>query len=178
MDTQIGKMCGVLHHKMFELNKVRQFTDFKTRLVFLNAHILGKINYLIPLYMSANKDQLNKIHKVLMTAARSVIGNYCFKKSTVYILNKCGWLGVNNMIKCASVKLIHKIITDKSPITIFELYKINARSNVDIVTHYKPKLKKTEQFFVYKGIQIYNKVPKNIKANKTINMRLKNILKL
>ena len=178
MDTQIGKMCGELHNKIFELKKIKKYTDFKTRLVFLNAHIWGKINYLTPLYMTANKDQVNKIHKVIMTAARTAIGNYCFKKSTSYILNKCGWMTINNMIKFSAIKLIHNIIINKSPITLFNLYKINRRSNVEIVTIYKPKTMKTEQFFIYNSIKMYNKIPKNIKTKKNFKKELKNYLKV
>ena len=106
------------------------------------------VNDLLPLYMGSTKEQLTKIHKVLMTAARGAIGDYCFKKSVTYILNKCGWMSINKMIQCASINLIHKIIINKTPTPIFNIYKINRRSNVDIVTVYKPKNRKTEEFFL------------------------------
>ena len=99
MDTQIGKLCATLHNRMFELRKVKKYTDFKTRLKFINAHVIGKINYLLPLYMHSSKEQIAKMHKVIMTAARLAIGDYCFKKSEIYILNKCGWLNINKMIQ-------------------------------------------------------------------------------
>ena len=86
-------------------------------------------------------------------------------------------MSIHNMIKCSAVKLLHNIIINKSPTTIFELYKINRRSNVEIVTLYKPKTKKTEQFFVYKGIQIYNKVPRDIKAKMNFKHEIKSTLK-
>ena len=148
MDTQIGKLCGILHNRIFELKQVKKYTNFKTRLIFMNAHVIGKLNYLLPLYMGSTKEQLTKIHKVLMTASRGAIGDYCFKKSITYILNKCGWMSINKMIQCASINLIHKIIINKTPTPIFNIYKINRRSNVDIVTVYKPKNRKTEEFFL------------------------------
>ena len=134
LDSQVGTMCANLHNKLFELKKLSKYTDFKTRLKFVNSHILGKINYLTPLYLNANKNQIDKMHKVLMTSARTVIGNYCFRKSKSYILNKCGWLDIANIIK-----LIHNIIKFKTPTAIFEMFHINQRSNVDIVTLYRPK---------------------------------------
>ena len=105
----------------------------------MNAHVIGKLTYLLPLYSQADKLMTNKLHKVVMTAARSAIGNQCFKKSISYILNKCNWLNINKMISNASLKLINNIITDKTPKAIYNLFKINRRSVVDIDLYYMPK---------------------------------------
>ena len=145
-------MCATLHNKLFELRKLSKYTDFKTRLKFVNAYILGKINYLTPLYLSANKQQIDKIHKVLMTSARTVIGNYCFRKSKKYILNKCGWIDIVKMIKCSAMKVIHNIVTLKTPLVIYDMFRINRRPNVAITTFYRPKTQKTENFYLYKGL--------------------------
>ena len=115
-DSQIGTMCANLHNKIFELKKLTKFTNFKTRLNFVQAIVMGKINYLTPLFLNANKNQIDKIHKVQMTAARAAIGNYCFKKSKNYILKKCGWLNIDQIIHCSSIKTIHNIITYKTPL--------------------------------------------------------------
>ena len=80
MDSQIGTLCAELHNKLYNLRKVTKYTDIKTRLKFLNAHIMGKIQYLLPLYKGSNLDQLAKIHKVIMYAAKSAIGHSCLKK--------------------------------------------------------------------------------------------------
>ena len=127
--------------------------------------------------MSANKEQLHKIHKVIMTAARAAIEDYCFKKSKIYILNKCGWLNIHNMIKFAAINIIHNIIINKIPTSIFNLFKINRRSSVDIVTYYRPKTRKTEQFFIYNGLKLYNKLPNDIKIKNNIKRELKIYLK-
>ena len=84
-----------------------------------------------------------------MTAARAAIGNYCFKKSKNYILKKCGWLNIDQIILCSSMKTIHNIIKFKTPISIYNMFRINKRSNVDIVTFYRPLTQKTENFYIY-----------------------------
>ena len=43
------------------------------------------------------------------------------------------------MISNASLKLINNIITDKTPKAIYNLFKINRRSVVDIDLYYMPK---------------------------------------
>ena len=90
LDSQVGKLVGQLHNRIYEIRKLTKFTKFKTRLEFLNANVIGKLNYLLPLYSHSTRQLKNKMHKIIMTAARCAIGNYCFKKSVHYVLNKCG----------------------------------------------------------------------------------------
>ena len=126
----------------------------------MNANVIGKINYLLPLYLNACKDQIKKIHKVVMSAARGAIGNYCFMKTNTYILKKCGWFSINKMIQFSAIKLINKILINKEPNSIFNYFKINRRSIVDIVTTYKPKTKKTENFYIYSALKMFNSLPR------------------
>ena len=163
MDTQVGKLAAQLHNRIFEMKKLNKFTDFKTRLSFLNAYVIGKLNYILPIYMHANKKLKDKLHKVLMTAARCAIGNYCFRKSIGYILNKCKWETIDNMILNASINLINKIIINKEPEQIYNLYTINRRSMVKIYPKYDPKGMVLKNFFIYKSLPTYNNIPKNVK---------------
>ena len=135
--------------------------------------MIGKINYLLPLYSLANNDQLKKIHKVLMTAARAAIGDYCFKKSTNFILKKCKWMTIQKMIVCSSVKFIHNVLKTQNPTVIFYLYKVGGRSIVKPVTKYKPKTKRMENFFLYKGLVDYNNLPNDILSAKNFKAEVK-----
>ena len=85
-DKEISQLCSNLHNRVHNLRLIKQYTDFKTRLSFLNSFVIGKLNYMLPLYMNAPQFLVNKLHKVVMTSARLAIGSFCFKKSTEYIL--------------------------------------------------------------------------------------------
>ena len=85
----------------------------KTRLRFKNAHMLSKLYYMLPLLSSANNTQKQKVHKLIMFAARMVIGSYCFKVSCKKILEKVNWLSSNQIINWAIIKSIQKIIFNK-----------------------------------------------------------------
>ena len=165
LDAQIGKLSGQLHNKINEIKSLTKFTNFKTRLNFLNAHVIGKLMYAIPLYMHANKELLNKLHKVITTAARAAIGNYCYKKSIKYMLNKCNWLDIDTLIQSTSLNLLHKIINTKEPAAIYDMFKNleNRRSIVAINLTYRPKNRELKNFFLYKGTKIYNTLPNDIK---------------
>ena len=82
---------------------------------------------MVPIYSTATKDNLNKLHKIIMTAARAAIGDYCFKKSTHYILGKCKWFDINDLIKFSSLNTIHKILYYKKPISLVSLFKSNEK---------------------------------------------------
>ena len=84
MDTQVGNLCSELHNRINNIRNISKFTSFKIRLNFVNAFVLGKLIYALPLYMGLNLNLQNRLHKVLMTAARAAIGSYCYKKK--YIL--------------------------------------------------------------------------------------------
>ena len=99
MDSEINKLSSVLHNRINNIKIITKYTDFKSRLNFVNAFVLGKLNYMLPIYNNLPGYLNNKLHKIIMTAARTVIGNYCFRKSNLYILNKCNWMNVKNMIK-------------------------------------------------------------------------------
>ena len=103
-----------------------------------------------------------------MTATRTSIGNYCYKKSCTYILNKCGFLDAKNLIIHASIKLLHNIITSKQPNALYTLYKNpeSRRAVVDIRPKYNPKSKALRQSLLYSGIKYYNSLPRDIKMSK------------
>ena len=112
-----------------------------------------------------------------MTAARASIGNYCFRKSTHYILNKCKWLTSSKLIKYRCISFIHNIITHKSPKSILEIYKKNrfVRHKHDIAPNYVPKNIRYSKFFIYDHINTYNEIPIDIKdkSNKLFKKELR-----
>ena len=66
-----------------------------------------------------------------MTSARVIIGSYCLKKSTKYILDKTKLLSGDNLIKYTAIKYLHKIMGDNKIQSILTLYKPQNRQNND-----------------------------------------------
>ena len=137
---------------------------------------MGKIQYLLPLYKGSNLDQLAKIHKVIMNAARTAIGYSCYKQSNVVILKQCKWLSLTKLIDCSVLNFNHKLITCKTPEVLYNSYKIPNRAVVDIVPTYIPKTVKTEKFFLYSGLKMYNKLPISLKNAKNFKTKLKDYI--
>ena len=46
---EINELFSCLHNKINNLNKIKKYTDFKTRLNFMNSFVIGKLNYMLPI---------------------------------------------------------------------------------------------------------------------------------
>ena len=99
-----------------------------------------------------------------MRSARIIINDYCYRKSTKYILGKCNWLSVNQMIDFSAVKTIHKILYNKNPVPLYNHYKINRRTTANIHYNYIPKSSSFRKYFIYHGISTYNMLPATLKC--------------
>ena len=80
----------------------------------MNGYVIGKLRYMSPLYTQANNNNLNKIHKLIMRAARSTIVNNCCRFSRIKLLNICKWPTAKNMINLSATNAIHNIIINRS----------------------------------------------------------------
>ena len=73
-------------------------------------------------------------------------------------------LDVKDMIANATLKYIHKILTNKTPAGIFKYYRKNGRDTTHTTTIYKPKSDYTKKHIIYLGIKMYNRLPNDIKT--------------
>ena len=165
MDAEVNKLSGILHNRINNIRKISKYTDFKSRLSFMNAYVLGKLNYMLPLYNNLPGYLVRKLHKIIMTSARVIIGNYCFKKSNLYILGKVGWMDIRYMIIRRCLCFIHNVLTNKAPKCIMELYRKQRleRHRAEISLINIPKNKKYSKFFINEHTETYNNLPIEIK---------------
>ena len=178
MCKTVNKLSSELHYKIHNIRKLTSVTDFNTRCKFLNAYIIGKINYLLPLFSFATQVNLRKLHKIIMTAARAAIGSFCFRKNISYILDKCKWFSIRDLILYSSLAMVHKILVFKQPAGLLSVFRIdNSECKVKTsTTVYKPTSIKLKNFYLYKYAKIYNNLDPYIKK-KSVN-GFKNEIKL
>ena len=124
--------------------------------------MISKLHYILPLLSAVKSTQLQQIHKLLMFAARTILGNYCFKESCKIIFEKVNWLSASQLIKWTSVKNIHKIISNKNPKSLYNYYKINKCSCAAVAPKVYPKTKFSRDIFQFKGLESYNSFPSDI----------------
>ena len=110
-----------------------------------------------------------------MFAARTIIGNYCYKKSVNYILTQVNWLPANQLIKWTGVKTIQKIIFNKKTVNIYKHFNINKRSCAKIYPTTFPKTRFAKDLFINKCLDMYNQFPADIKRSKPHTFKIKGL---
>ena len=89
-----------------------------------------------------------------------MIGNPCLRWLTVRLRNKCGIGSMWQLLMDQGLVLIHKVLTNKQPKTIYNLFKDTDRPNRQtdnkIYTKYIPKTTIMKKFMIYKNTDIYN----------------------
>ena len=144
----------------------------KTRINFLNSIVIGKLNYLLPLLSNCSPKAHNKLHKIVMTAARTAIGSYCFKQSVSKILRQSNFLNIDQMIKVSCLKFIHSLTINKIPESTCKLLKFPKRQSAEIKLINCPENKLTRTFHLYYGLKYYNKLPNRLKDLSITNFKV------
>ena len=103
-----------------------------------------------------------------MRSARISIGNYCFKKSIKYILNKCEMFDSEDYVLFSSVKFLYGIRTTNEPKAIVNLFKKqNTRTNkLELYPNNIAKSAKLNNSCLHRGAYVFNKIPNEIKTGK------------
>ena len=95
-----------------------------------------------------------------MSSARTIIGNYCPRKSNLYILNKCKLQDARNLIMFSCMNLYYTMFHTEIPEALINLYlSQNRRAKIHNLSP-KDKVKNTKK--TGKSF-IYNEIPKYIK---------------
>ena len=165
---QINNTIAKVSNRIFTLQKLKKYTNLKTRLKIANAIVIGSINYGLPLFLNATKDQLSKLNSLLIRAARTVIGYHSLKLSQVKMDKITGWTSIYHMITSSSIILHNNTINSKNPHILKSFYKITKHKRYQINTSkkipiYIPKGKMTENGFIQKSCELFNFLPEAIK---------------
>ena len=78
-----------------------------------------------------------------------------------------------NMINWSVIKTIHKILYHQDPSNLAKVYKVNKRSSAKISVVACPKNGKSRNFYMYKGLELYNKLPVEYKKLKPETFKTK-----
>ena len=156
----ISKCYNINHN----LQRVSKYTSIQTRLLFANGHILSHITYMLNVMSNAKSPHIAKLKKLIMYTARNVLGNYHFKKSIKFILDKLNWLPTKDLIHWSLLKSTHKLLYNKSPFSLYKLLKVKDRICAEVAPKNVPISKFSKNNYLYKGLSLYNRLPGKLKV--------------
>ena len=115
MDSNINAASKSTSYLMHSAKGVGRLMNEKTRTKFPNSHMLSRVTYGLPCYLSEKQEIKNKIHSTIMSISRWCKGSYCFRVSCSKINKSIGWDLPNQMILKSSLLFMHKILSKHQP---------------------------------------------------------------
>ena len=97
-EAEINNLIKSLEYRTTMIRRIKNFTTMITRKKIANAVIIGKLNYMMPTYTNLTEIQRQKIHVILMKAAKATIGLPCYRWTNQRILETVGWIPLKAMI--------------------------------------------------------------------------------
>ena len=175
----LNELIKSVNFRLFNLAKVRSCTDFKTRLRFLSSFVMGKISYLLPIFLSASTEIKHKLHLLQIKTAKAAWGSNTFRVSNKKLLERCGWPSLNSYLQHSSLTYIHRILYTGIPDSILEMFIIPNRQAKNIIPLEKLKCKHTRNFFLYTSLIVYNRLKNDLKLlpPKRFKVELKKVLR-
>jgi len=99
-----------------------------------------------------------------MYSARTIIGNYCYRMSTNYILGKSKLIDIKQLIMTNTIKLLHKVYILRQPQSLVTHYK-PITSLKTLNTKHKATTRALKQFYLHKGAIVFNNLDDNLKEH-------------
>ena len=165
-DLQIGKTISNINNRLYNIKKLENQTQFKTRRRLVKSIVISKLNYALRLLSNSTKSQLQKLNTLITKSCKVIMGNPCFRWSTRKMLNKCNLCTIYQLIVEQGLIFIHKIQTTKIPIYLYEMYNTNdknTRPKNSLRPKYKPKTSLLKNSLFLKFSELYTTIPEDIK---------------
>ena len=176
-DCQISKIVSEISNMFNVANKNRKYMNEKTRRAFVNSHIMGRLNYNMPIIAAGTNCQRARIVKLMHQAARFIRNDYCFRESIHSIMRSIEWKMPVEIIEEASAKYMQKVIYNKKPIDIYNEIKMpRTRACVKPIMERPPKSSRMENSIINTALHNNNRLPPDLKDLKPKKLK-KELLK-
>ena len=133
-----------------------------------NALIISKLNYNIEIWGNTSNPNKKKMDKILVEAAKTVLGKIKYGRTDNWILNEMKWLNTDKSYKNAVQNTVFKIIHNEDE-HYFKHYIMNNRNvrtaSQNKVGQIEPNIghsQSIQKTFLFNNINIYNNLPKEL----------------
>ena len=158
----INKVVKSCFAKLSILRKLKRYANYNRGKQLAETLVLFKLDYALPLLSNANRIEINRLQKVLRSAASFVTYRYS-RTSDVINLR---WIPMKERIDYYQLKLAHKAIYDE---TFPEYLKLTFKSrDVRLRNVYECTLPSNMETTTFKGSisKIFNDLPVNLRSEK------------
>merc|ERR1712177_45991 len=174
--ANISNIISKINHRMYTMREAFGFSSKKSKTIFLKSMVISVIRYCSPILIDSEVKVLDKLQTQLMKCTRPILGITSFKMSTLQIMAELRIQTVHQMVMRDSIQFIHKVLINKSPGVIFNLfYQSNCNSeNIREVRKFRVKIvhksnKVTNSLF-YRALYLLNCLPTDVRNFKVKKM--------
>ena len=173
--------------RLIGIKKVSANASFKTKLMVANGIYMSKLVYLIAVWGGAKKYLLRSLQVQQLAVARVVCGFSSNWWSRQQILNKVGWLSVNQLVIYNTVLQAHKTISTGKPAPLFKSISTEHPYPTRRASHgciwfgdnFQVASRLSKESFRYRAAQWFNAVPVEVRTGTlaTVKKKLKSWVK-
>merc|ERR1712177_55040 len=120
--ANISNIISKVNFRMHTMREALRFSDKNTKIIFLKSMVISIFRYCSPILIDTDVKMLDKLQTLLMKCTRPILGIKSFKMSTLQIMAELRILTIHQLVMKESIQFIHKILTNKSPEVIFNLF--------------------------------------------------------
>ena len=171
------KTTGILYY----LNRIKQRFDLQTRTMLVQAVVVSILKYCLRIWGMTTKSQIEKAQKLQNFAAKVAVGDARKYDHVSPILNKLGWLRLEEMVFMDICLMIFKYRRGLIPDWLFSIHSVHQvrdrrtrQSNELVVNRSATDIAKNS--FLIAGPLYWNKLPSHVK-NVASLPQFKNVLK-
>ena len=155
------------------LSKISRFSSFKTRKMIANGVIMSRLIYLIQLW-GGSSFYLIRMLQILQNRAARLVTKLGWYTPVKTLLLQCGWLSVHQLVHYHSLVLVFKIRDVNKPKYFCDKLKSEFCRETRLATgggirkNQKIKHKTTQQSFIPRTVDIWNKLPQDLRLTPTL----------
>ena len=166
LKTNLMKMKGIVNMKICQLKPYLQYMTMKQRKEIVYSKIGSTIMYGLPLYCGQNQQIRNDLSVLLMKINKTIFQGNTYKISNRKICKQIDVDLPDQLLKKATINLLHKMLTKKMTKSILKLLRTTRNNRrctkLSLVNGFRTK--RGERSVLYKAIKIYNSLPTFMKA--------------
>ena len=143
---------------------MKNYMTQKQRLMFANSFLVSRLQYGSQFLMGEKTIIRRQYHAAMMSVARWVRNDYCFRESVISICKSLKWDIPSQQICKSSAKFAHSIQFSRRPIQLAcQIRFPRTRSKAKLSLKIKSKNEKYDRNALTQAIKIYNQIPDNMK---------------
>lgn len=174
--THIDFVCRRVNTKITLLKRIIYYIDEDTKKLFYNIYILPIFDYCCTIWSNGPQKSTKKISQLQKRAAKIIL-NKPLKTPSDQLYKALNWLTFEERCKYHFGVLVFKSIHNMAPTYITEIltfssnenYNLRSTQNRDLVCKFKPRTNLLKSSFSYTSMNIWNRIPQEVRDSRTIN---------